>query len=178
MKVLSILGSPRKHGNTSTLLNKYLKGLKSNEKILDIKEVHLEGLTIKGCKGCNACQNNKVDFCISDDDMTAIYRDILRSDIIILASPIYFFSVTAQLKTAIDRFYAIGHRLQGKKIVFLSTYGASKLEESGVSNAVNMLEMTAAFAGLELMQQLHVCVQDKLTDQTLSQAYELAFNLM
>jgi len=182
MKVLSVLGSPRKNGYTSALLESYTAGLKENNERVEIKEVYLENLTIKGCKGCIACQSKKVDLCISDDDMTDIYKDVMESDVIIMASPIYFFSVTAQMKTMMDRLFAIYGDLRNKKIVFLSTYGAETIEESGVENAIKMFEMTGALTGIELVQQFHVSTANetgiKMTNKiALNEAYDLAKTL-
>jgi len=156
MKVLTLLASPRKNGYTSDLLKAYTEGLTANKSQIDITKKHLEKMTIHACKGCNACQKNKVNFCVTDDDMIQLYEEIIESDIIVLASPIYFFSVTAQMKSVLDRLYAILDRVKGKKIVLLTTYGAAKLEDSGVENAVKMIRMTNHIAGTELMQEYHV----------------------
>ncbi len=182
MKVLSVLGSPRKNGYTSAILESYVSGLKENNDGLKLKDIYLEEMTIKGCKGCNACQHKKVDFCISEDDMIGIYKDILDSDIIILASPVYFFHITAQMKTMVDRLYSIARQLKGKKLVFLSTFGAEHVEQSGVKNAVNMFEKTASLTGLELVQQLHISTagekgQKFSNESALKEAYELAKTL-
>lgn len=182
MKVLSILGSPRRNGYTSALLNAYLNGLKANMKETDVTEVYLDKMIIKGCKGCNACQSNKVEFCISDDDMQKMYKEIIESDVIVLASPIYFFNVTAQMKTFLDRLYAILNQVAGKKFVFLSTYGAEKFEESGVQNAINMFEMTSLIAGTELIQDYHVSTAREEDNtfsnkKALEEVYKLAYTL-
>lgn len=182
MKALAVLGSPRKNGYTSALMESYISGLKANQEDIEIKQIHLENLTISGCKGCNACQTNKVEFCISDDDMIEIYKAVIDSDVIVLASPVYFFNVTAQMKAMIDRLYAIYGHLKGKKLVFLSTYGADKIEESGVENAIKMFELTQAITGLELVQQLHISTGSetsiKLTNESAKKkAYDLGRSL-
>lgn len=182
MKVLSVLGSPRKNGYTSALLESYTSGLKENNDELEIKEIYLENLTIYGCKGCNACQLKKVDLCISDDDMINIYKYVKESDVIIMASPIYFFSVTAQMKMMLDRLFAINGDLKGKKLIFLSTYGAERVEESGVENAIKMFEMASALTGIELAQELHVSTANetgkKMSNElALNEAYDLAKTL-
>jgi len=99
MRVLGILGSPRKEGNTDILLQELLKGARS--KGARTEEIYLPGMNFKGCIECGGC--NKTGICILKDDMTPIYAKLRSADIVILASPIFFAGVTAQLKAMIDR---------------------------------------------------------------------------
>lgn len=78
---------------------------------------------IAGCLGCNACYRNG-GTCVQKDDMTEIREKMLAADIIVLASPIYFYSMTAQMKAVIDRTYAFYQQLEGKTFYFLITCGA------------------------------------------------------
>ena len=78
---------------------------------------------LSGCLGCNACYRNG-GACVQKDDMEEIRAKMLDADIIVLASPIYFYSMTAQMKTLIDRTYAFFNQLEGKTFYFIVTCGA------------------------------------------------------
>jgi len=106
MKVLVIIGSPRKKGNTDLLVEQMLKGVK--EAGGTAETVRLEGLGIHPCIGCGGCE--KEGKCVIQDDMQEMYGKIDAADRIIIASPIYFYSVTAQTKAFIDRCQALWSR--------------------------------------------------------------------
>ncbi|MEN6395344.1 MAG: flavodoxin family protein [Methanoregula sp.] len=97
--VLGISGSPRRHGNTETLLDSFLEGAKSTG--ATVEKVVLRDLDYSPCRGCNAC--HKTGECVVKDDAPALYDRILRTDCIAIASPIYSMGITAQLKGFIDR---------------------------------------------------------------------------
>lgn len=99
MKILAVSGSPRKNGNTETLLASFLKG--AEEVGAEAKFVRLADIPFKNCKGCNACHKNGM--CIIKDELTPLFDEILASDILVLASPIYSMTVTAEMKGFIDR---------------------------------------------------------------------------
>ena len=97
--VIGIAGSARKKGNSATLMRAILKGAVLAE--ADTKEVYLNGLVFKGCQGCEECTSNGK--CILDDDLTSILDELRKADGWVLASPIYYDSVTGQMKTFFDR---------------------------------------------------------------------------
>ncbi len=99
MKIIAFLGSPRKDGNTDLLLKETIKGIGILR--LEVKTFNLNEMNIKPCQNCGGC--DQTGECIIEDDMTGIYNDIRAADRIILASPIFFFSLSAQTKTMIDR---------------------------------------------------------------------------
>jgi len=99
MKVLALNGSPRKNGNTEILLEETLKGVK--EQGGEVIRYNLNTLSLKPCQHCGGCDDT--GRCVIQDDMQAIHQDIRLADRIIVASPIFFFSVTAQTKLVIDR---------------------------------------------------------------------------
>lgn len=99
MKVVGIVGSPRKNGNTELLTAHTLKAI--GEEGLDTELVRLAGLDIKPCTGCNAC--SKEEKCIIEDDLFPVYRKMKESDGIILASPVYYGSATALIKALMER---------------------------------------------------------------------------
>lgn len=103
MKILGILGSSREHGNTDILLNLALEEAQKND--VHVTRVPLSGKTIAPCNGCQKC--HKTGRCVLKDDMDEIYKEMLEADGIIWATPVYFWSMTGQTKTAMDRTYAL-----------------------------------------------------------------------
>ncbi len=106
MKVLGIFGSPRKGGNTDLLLEQALKGAEARG--AEVERLRLTEYNIIPCKECLSCYRD--GHCILADDMAKIYPKLLEADIIILASPIFFYGVTAWAKALIDRCQALWAR--------------------------------------------------------------------
>lgn len=117
-KVLILMGSPRKNGNTKILCDEFERGAK--EAGHETEQVAVRDLKINGCLGCNGCQRNG-GTCVQKDDMTDIYEKITAADVIALASPIYYYTWTAQLKAVIDRTYAMLGTMKNKTIYMIST---------------------------------------------------------
>ncbi len=101
MKILGVIGSRRKKGNTSTLMQEALEPFKSNN--IESKLIFLDDYNINDCCGCEGCKETYK--CVINDDMQKLYPDILDSDAIILGSPAYFYNVSADMKAFIDRCY-------------------------------------------------------------------------
>jgi multimeric flavodoxin WrbA len=106
MKVLGIFGSPRRGGNTEILLEQVLKG--AEKEGAKAERLHLIDYTITPCKECHGCDNT--GNCVVLDDMQKIYPKLLEADAVILASPIFFYGVTAWAKALIDRSQALWSR--------------------------------------------------------------------
>ena len=100
MKVLGIAGSPRRGGNTDMLLAELLKGAAS--KGAEVKTIVLTSLKFSPCTHCDGCL--KTGSCIVKDEMQDIYNEFEQADVIVLASPIQFTGITAEMKGMIDRF--------------------------------------------------------------------------
>ena len=99
MKVLGLFGSPRRGGNTELLLEEALKGAESEG--AEVERIYLADYAITPCKECHGCDDT--GHCVILDDMQRIYPKLQEADIIILASPIFFYGVTAWAKALIDR---------------------------------------------------------------------------
>jgi len=93
-KALVIYGSPRENGNTDILLKELVKGIKDGNKKIEVEEIYLRTLNIHPCRDVN-------------DDMQKLYEKLQYADYVILGSPIFFYSVTAQTKAMIDRSQAL-----------------------------------------------------------------------
>ena len=106
MRVLGIAGSPRRGGNTDLLLAEVMKGAASRG--AEVKTIVLNDLKIAPCQHCDACL--ETGRCKVKDDMQMVYRELENADRIVLASPLHFMGVTAQMKAMIDRCQALWAR--------------------------------------------------------------------
>lgn len=102
MKVIAFNASPRKNGNTKSLLEAVLKGAES--KGAETRLINLNELNIKGCQGCEACKKD-LGKCVQKDDLSPLLQEMATCDAVVLGTPIYYYQVSAQLKALIDRFY-------------------------------------------------------------------------
>lgn len=104
MNILVVLGSPRKKGNSETLVNTVIEGLQEKNQCL-VDSIYLHGLNdYRPCRGCGGCE--KTGTCVIKDDLTEIYEKVDRADLIFLVTPVYFYGPSAQIKIFIDRFQA------------------------------------------------------------------------
>ena len=99
-RILGIVGSPRRKGNTHLLVTRQLQGAKDEGAI--VEELFLNDLHIRECDGCHVCWHGKP--CGKRDDMNDIYRKIEESDAIVFGTPVYWYGPTALMKALIDRF--------------------------------------------------------------------------
>ena len=139
MKVLGIYGSPRKGGNTDQLLDKVLEGARSAG--AEVKVVYARDLKMSGCIECGGC--DKTGKCVVEDDMQSVYPLLEEADVIFLASPIFFYSLTAQLKALIDRaqaMWAKQHLEQTDEERKLSKRGRGYLITVGATRGKNLFE--------------------------------------
>ena len=100
IKILAFAGSPRRNGNSETLLDWVLGGM-STDKDVVIEKVALTDANINPCRGCNACE--KLNTCVQHDGMDVYHDKIVDADIILLSSPIFCMGVASQVKALIDR---------------------------------------------------------------------------
>lgn len=102
-KILVVIGGGRTNGNTDRLSNAFMKG--ANEAGHQVEKISLMKTEIKGCLGCNACRHRKP--CIQKDGFNDLIPKIVGADLIVFASPLYFWTISSQLKAFIERFYCI-----------------------------------------------------------------------
>lgn len=155
-QVIIALGSPRKNGNCAVLTEQAAKGAQASGANTEI--INLHELNIQPCTACDACQNSTRTECIIDDELTAILPRLRRVDALIIASPVYWFTFSAQTKLFIDRaFYALngpeGHTLKGRPIGLIMTYADVDAFKSGAVNALHAFQdicnfIEASIAGM------------------------------
>ena len=158
-KILALFGSPRKKGNTTVLANQIILGAESRG--AKVESVYLNGLSIKPCQGCYACQAEDSKGCVIDDDMQDVYSKVAKADALIIASPVYWFTMSAQTKIFMDRCIALysenneESRLYGKKIAIAMTYGDKDAFSSGCVNALRTFQDIYNFVGSDITGIVH-----------------------
>jgi multimeric flavodoxin WrbA len=120
-KVLVLMGSPRKGGNTDRLCDEFIRGAQESGHAAE--KVCLKDKKVGGCLGCFICQTDS-GRCVQKDDMGEIYEKMKAADVIAFASPVYFYTWTAQMKTAIDRTVALESILANKTFCLISAGAA------------------------------------------------------
>ncbi len=114
-KIVILNGSPRKAGNTSALVKAFTEGAEGAGNT--VIEFFLDGMDIHGCKGCFGGHSSRECPCVQKDDMDQIYPAVKTSDVVVLASPLYYWTMSGQLRTALDRLFALeegdGNLLRG-----------------------------------------------------------------
>ncbi|MCJ7813684.1 flavodoxin family protein [bacterium] len=99
-KILGIVGSPRKNGNTHILVSKILEGAENAGACTEL--IFLNDLSIQECDGCHVCWKGQP--CCKNDDMNGLYPKIIESDVIVFGTPVYWYGPSALMKGFIDRF--------------------------------------------------------------------------
>jgi len=157
MKVLGIMGSPRMQGNTDLLLDEALKGAESRG--AEAEKVLADKLAISPCKEYYACL--KDGKCVIKDDMDSIYDKLLSADAIIIASPMFFYTVSAQLLTLISRCQALWARKYVLKTMDIP-------EKKGAFIAVGATRGEKLFDGPKLtVKYLFQAINTRYTDELL-----------
>jgi multimeric flavodoxin WrbA len=178
-KAVVILGSPRKNGNSALLARQACKGIKTSGG--SYESFYLNGMNIRPCQGCLYCQKHPEDGCKLQDDMNLIYQELAISDALLIATPIYMFSVTAQLKFFMDRCYAVPTALKGKRIGILITYGDEDEFVSGAVNAIATLRDEYRYAHAHIVGIVHGSAEARgeiaSNTRVMNDAYELGLKL-
>ena len=125
-RVVVLIGSMRKGGNTDLLAHSFADGASKNNAV---EIVSVSDYNINPCVGCNSCFTRDGNKCFQDDDMSIIYDKLRNADIVVVASPVYFYGISAQLKAIIDRLHTpMRNEFHIKKLALLLV-GAATLPE-------------------------------------------------
>ena len=136
-KIVVLLGSMRKGGNTDLLVQAFVNGAIQNN---EIEVVAVADYRVKPCIGCNACFTSDENKCFQTDDMNRIYEKLRNADVLVIASPVYFYGISAELKAMIDRLHTPArNKFKIKKLALLLV---------GAASLPNM------FAAIEMQYQL------------------------
>jgi len=141
-QVLVVLGSPRKNGNSAILAEQIAKGAIAAG--AEVQSVVLQELKIAPCRSCYACQKPGSKGCAIKDDMQSLYPKLIEADAWVLASPVYWFTMSAQMKIMMDRCFALHcygkDPFAGKRIAIAMSYGDVDPFASGCVNALRTFQ--------------------------------------
>lgn len=121
-KVLMISGSPRKGGNSEILLGQFEKGARESGN--EVEKVNLREKKIAPCMACYGCRGTKT--CVQKDDMGELLEKMVEADVLVLATPVYFYSMDGQLKTMIDRTLPRYTEIADKDVYLIATAAAGR----------------------------------------------------
>jgi multimeric flavodoxin WrbA len=132
--ILIISSSPRKNGNSQLLCEEFKKG--AEEKGNSVEIIRLSEKRIDYCKACDYCMKNN-NVCVLKDDMTDLLEKFVNADVLVLATPVYFYGISAQMKTFIDRTYPIWQHLGKKEVYYIVSAG---LDEKIIKRSLGDLD--------------------------------------
>lgn len=121
-KIVVIEASPRKGGNSDILCDELIKG--AVEKGKEIEKIYISDLKIGYCRACNECKSTGK--CVQQDDMAVVLDQLVEADSIVLATPVYFYSMSGQLKVMLDRCFPRYAQMRNKEFVFIATAAADR----------------------------------------------------
>jgi len=158
--ILILSGSPKKSGNTAALVEWFTEGARSKNAKVEL--IHTAFLKYKfpGCTSCRLCQKQEAYGCVIKDDANLVLRKMAFADVIVMATPLYFFGASAQLKIIIDRMFSLYKWnnaagtmrtvLKGKTLVLL----ASAYEDIGMDALKKPFILTADYTGMKFKSLL------------------------
>jgi len=156
-KILVLLGSPRKKGNSTTLAQKIIAGAQSAG--ATVETIYLHGQDIAPCHACYGCLKPDNDSCVIDDDMQPIYPKLIEADAWVIASPVYWFTMSAQTKLFMDRCFSLFNNnkeaLAGKRIAIAMSYGDSDPFNSGCVNALRTFQDAYRYVGANIVGMVY-----------------------
>ena len=156
-KVIVFLGSPRKKGNSAILAAQIAKGAKAAG--AKVETIYLQGLKIAPCRSCYACQKEKSRGCAIKDEMQALYPKLLAAGAWVIASPVYWFTMSAQTKIFMDRCFAlpayVKNPFAGKRIAIAMSYGDADPFGSGCVNALRTFQDAFNYTGAKIVGMVY-----------------------
>ena len=152
-RVLGIMGSPRKGGNTDILVDEVLRG--ARDAGAEAEKVTLVDLHIEPCDACNSCRKSGI--CVHSDDMETVLDKMRECDVWVLGTPVYWWGPTAQFKAYMDRWYqTIGEpdrkTFRGKRVIIVVPFGDT--DPAVARNVVGMFEDALAYTRSELFARI------------------------
>lgn len=176
MKILALIGSPRKEGNTQALISEVVRGAMSVGASCQV--INVCDLAIAPCRGCESC--SRIGTCVQKDDMLDMYPKILDSDVLVIGSPVYWWGPSAQIKTFMDRMFALvqqggRERFKGKKAGIVTPYGDT--DPDTPEHLLGMFRKAFDHLGIDIVGTLGVTAGLKGEVADNEEAMEQAFSL-
>ncbi len=177
MNIIVLSGSPRKGGNTEQLIDAFVSGA---SKLHNVEVISINDYRVSPCIGCNSCFKREDKSCFQNDDMTSIYSKLMKADMLVIASPVYFYGISAQLKAVIDRCHNPIRDTFSIKQTALILVGAATLPEL-FDSIITQYELCLKFFNLKDSGKILVsgCREkgDVTKTDALRQAYELGTSI-
>ena len=170
MKIAVFNGSPRK-GTTSTMVQAFREGAEVAGHT--VEDYQVGKMKIAGCLGCEYCHTKGAGTCIQKDDLEKILPAYKEADIVVFASPIYYFTMTAQMEAAIQRVYCMGKPAKAKKAALLLTSGSPGVYDA----AIAQMKGYCAYTGIELAGIITSNGAENGSEAKLKEVREFARNL-
>ena len=170
MKIAVFNGSPRKE-NTAALVEAFCEGAKSAGHEVDV--YHVGQMKIAGCLGCEYCHTKGNGNCVQKDDLEKIMPAYKEADMIVFASPIYYFTMTAQMEAAIQRVYCIGKPAKATKAALLLSSGSPGVYDS----AIAQFKAYMGYAGIEAAGVITANGDENKSEAKLNEIREFAKSL-
>jgi multimeric flavodoxin WrbA len=179
VKILILKGSPRLKGNSSSLADQLAEGARS--KGAEVESFDLHRMNIQACNACDYCQTVEQFKCNIEDDMQILYKKLDEATCLVIACPVYWFTINAQTKLFMDRLYAMqsssGLKVQNKKVAIILTYGDDDAFRSGGMNAVLAFRDSFRFLRCTIIDILHCTAMDvgdvQKNEKIMKKAYHL-----
>lgn len=153
-RILVLMASPKKNGNTAALVQWFCQGARESGAQVEVIQTAFLKYKSSGCTSCRSCQKSPDYECVVDDDAKPVLAKMAKADVIVMATPLYFFSASAQLKVILDRMFSLYKWdnaagtmttvLKGKTLVLL----ASAFEDAGLDALEKPFLMTAQYSGM------------------------------
>lgn len=169
MKIAIFNGSPRKQ-NTAAIIDAFCEGAKAAGH--EVEVYHVGRMNIACCKGCEYCHTKGEGKCIQKDDFDKLLPAYLESDMIVFASPIYYFNTTAQMQAAIQRVYCIGKPQKAKKAALLLSAGSC-----GFESAIAQFKGYMEYAEIENAGIITAVGNENESEEKLAEIREFAKNI-
>jgi multimeric flavodoxin WrbA len=156
-KVLIVMASPRPRGNSTVLAEEAARG--ARDAGAEVRTVRLAELLFGPCRACEACRQPGAKGCVQDDDLKALHPEIKSARGLLIASPIYWFTMSGQAKLFMDRLYVFGAKsyreLKGKRVGLVLASGDASPCTSGAENAIESFKDAFAYLGAPLIDVIH-----------------------
>ena len=171
--IVILVGSMRKNGNTSRLVQSFAEGAEKNN---NVEIISVADYDVNPCIGCNSCFTREGNKCFQNDDMLQIYEKLKNADIVVIASPVYFYGISAQLKAIVDRLHTPMRNTFHIKKLGLLLVGAAELPNL-FDTVIMQYQMVLDFFKLESIGTVLVRgvkdIGDIENNPALKEAYEL-----
>lgn len=174
--ILIISSSPRKSGNSQLLCEQFKKGAEKNGHTVHI--VRMMEKNIGFCRACNSCMKHDGQ-CILKDDMAELVELFQKADVLVLATPVYFHGISAQMKTWIDRMYPIWQHLGTKEVYYIISAGSGEnIVEISLGDLDGFVEHLEQYEIKGRIYATNVMEAGKVADTPfMEQAYKMGLNV-